>query len=143
LPVPEQAPDQPVKTEPALAAAVSVTEVPLVNECEQVAPQLMPAGALVTLPEPDFATESLKVPIAQFRTAGVGSIKLPSIALTRKVWTPFLKPEYLAGLEHAFQLPVSRLHWNVAWLSPDLKENVALLADVDFGGPAVIRVSGS
>src|SRR5207244_3279543 len=52
-PVPEQPPPvQPVKVEPAAAVAVSVTAVPLVKLAEQVAPQLMPAGALVTVPLP-------------------------------------------------------------------------------------------
>jgi hypothetical protein len=53
VPVPEQPPpDQPVKTEPLSAAAVSVTEVPCGNVVEHVAPQVMPAGALVTEPVP-------------------------------------------------------------------------------------------
>src|SRR5262245_23315514 len=42
VPVPVHAPLQPVKAEPVLAAAVSVTTVPLLNENEQVAPQLIP-----------------------------------------------------------------------------------------------------
>ncbi len=52
LPVPEQAPPQPAKAEPAAGEAVRVTAVPGVKDCEQVAPQLMPAGALLTVPEP-------------------------------------------------------------------------------------------
>ena len=49
---PEQAPLQPEKTLPAAAAAVRVTEALVVNVAEQVAPQLMPAGLLVTVPAP-------------------------------------------------------------------------------------------
>ena len=53
VPVPEQPPPlQPVKVEPAAGVAVSVTAVPLVNEAEHVAPQEMPAGALVMVPLP-------------------------------------------------------------------------------------------
>ena len=53
VPVPEQpAPLQPVKVEPAAGVAVSVTTVPSLNDAEQVAPQLIPAGELVTVPEP-------------------------------------------------------------------------------------------
>ena len=61
-PVPVQLPFQPVKVAPAAGAAVKLTVVPLVNEAEQVAPQLMPAGVLVTvpLPVPDFITVSAK-----------------------------------------------------------------------------------
>src|SRR5439155_368880 len=52
-PVPEHPPpSQPVKVEPAAAVAVSVTAVPLVKLAEQVAPQLIPAGELVTVPLP-------------------------------------------------------------------------------------------
>ncbi len=52
VPVPVQAPPQPVKTDPALARAVRSTLVPEVKVAEQVAPQLIPAGLLVTVPEP-------------------------------------------------------------------------------------------
>ena len=60
VPVPVQAePLQPVKTNPAAAAGVRVTAVPLLNELEQVAPQAMPAGFEVTDPPLTlFATES-------------------------------------------------------------------------------------
>ena len=52
VPVPEQAPLQPAKLEPAAAAALSVTAVPAGTDCEQVAPQEMPAGVPVTVPDP-------------------------------------------------------------------------------------------
>ena len=50
VPVPLHAPLQPVKVEPVVGAAVSVTEAPLVKEAEQVLPQLMPDGLLLTVP---------------------------------------------------------------------------------------------
>ena len=50
--VPRQAPFQPVKVEPPLGVAVSVTLVPLVKLVLQVDPQLIPAGLLVTVPVP-------------------------------------------------------------------------------------------
>src|SRR6266704_3302625 len=53
VPVPEQPPPlQPLKVEPAAGLAVSVTAVPLVKLAEQVAPQVIPAGELVTVPLP-------------------------------------------------------------------------------------------
>ncbi len=52
VPVPVQAPPQPPKTEPPAATAVRITLVPEVNVAEQVAPQVMPAGLLVTVPLP-------------------------------------------------------------------------------------------
>jgi hypothetical protein len=50
--VPAHVPLQPAKSELPAAEAVKVTMVPLVNEVEQVAPQSMPAGELVTVPLP-------------------------------------------------------------------------------------------
>src|SRR5437762_13524278 len=58
-PVPEHPPPlQPLKVEPAAGVAVSVTTVPLAKLAEQVAPQLIPAGALVTVPLPVPALET-------------------------------------------------------------------------------------
>ena len=53
VPVPEQpAPLQPTKVDPLFAAAVSVTTVSLAKPYEQIEPQLMPLGLLVTDPLP-------------------------------------------------------------------------------------------
>lgn len=51
-PVPEQAPLQPPKTWPEFGVAVRLIEEPDAEDIEQVAPQLMPAGELVTVPVP-------------------------------------------------------------------------------------------
>ena len=51
-PVPVQAPLQPLNTEPTLAVGVSVTTVPLSKSAAHVAPQDIPAGALLIDPEP-------------------------------------------------------------------------------------------
>jgi hypothetical protein len=51
-PLLQPVPVQPAKVEPVAGVAVSVTSVPLLNEAEQVVPQLMPAGLLVTVPFP-------------------------------------------------------------------------------------------
>src|SRR5438552_11410798 len=61
VPVPVQAPLQPVKVEPAAAVAVSVTEVSLGTANEQVVPQSMPGGELVTEPEPEPAFVTVRV----------------------------------------------------------------------------------
>ncbi len=50
--VPRQAPLQPPKVEPAPTAAVRVTDVPLAKPALHVLPQLILAGALVTVPLP-------------------------------------------------------------------------------------------
>src|SRR5262245_23485840 len=53
VPVPEQPPPlQPAKVEPVAGVTLRVTTVPLLNEAEQVAPQLIPAGSEVTVPRP-------------------------------------------------------------------------------------------
>ena len=64
-PVPVQPPPlQPAKTDPEAGTAVSVTVVPPENDREQVVPQLMPLGLLVTvpLPVPFLVTWSVKLP---------------------------------------------------------------------------------
>jgi len=63
VPVPEQPPLQPVKIDPAAGAAVSVTPVPLAKLAAQVAPQVMPAGLLVTVPAPAPALETVSVKV--------------------------------------------------------------------------------
>src|SRR5262245_22267231 len=56
VPVPEQSPDHPKKLEPVAGVAVRVTLFPWSNACEQVEPQLIPAGLEVTVPDPDLDT---------------------------------------------------------------------------------------
>ena len=51
-PVVQPVPLQPPKVEPEAGVAVRVTMVPLLKFAEQVLPQLMPAGELVTVPVP-------------------------------------------------------------------------------------------
>src|SRR3989449_3637914 len=63
-PGPEQPPPlQPLKVEPAAGAAVSVTAVPPAKLAAQVAPQVMPAGLLVTVPAPVPALETVSVKV--------------------------------------------------------------------------------
>src|SRR5207249_2771397 len=85
VPVPEQPPPlQPEKVEPAAGAAVKVTEVPLANAAAQVAPQAMPAGALVTvpLPAPLELTVSVKVCSAKVAvTVGAARIVTVQVAV--------------------------------------------------------------
>jgi len=87
--VPVQPPLHPVKVEPAAAAAVSVTEVPLANDAEQVAPQEMPAGLLVTVPLPAPAFDTVKVelvdppvPVTSRETVSPSAVKLTLVLAT-------------------------------------------------------------
>jgi hypothetical protein len=59
--VPEQSPLQPVKEELGSGVAVKVTTVPPVNGAEQVVPQLILAGLLVTVPLPNPARVTVKI----------------------------------------------------------------------------------
>jgi hypothetical protein len=61
-PVPEHAPDQPVKVEPAADEAVSVTEVPLSMVAEQVEGQAIPLPETLPPPFPVRLTESSNGP---------------------------------------------------------------------------------
>src|SRR2546422_3209271 len=80
-PVPEQPPPvQPVKGEPAAAVAVSVTAVPLGKLAEQVAPQVMPAGELVTVPLP--------VPALLTVSAKLGRLKVAVTVVAAETVTP-------------------------------------------------------
>lgn len=74
-PVPEQAaPVQPAKEEPAAAVAVRVTLVPESNCAAHVLPQLIPAGALVTVPAP--------APLTATDSANCGAGGTPKFATT-------------------------------------------------------------
>ena len=51
-PRPEQAPPHPAKVDPPAARVVKATVIPPGKFAEQVVPQLIPSGALITVPEP-------------------------------------------------------------------------------------------
>src|SRR5512132_3258576 len=91
VPVPEQAPLQPAKEEPAVGVAVRAMAVPGVTDCEQVAPQLMPAGVLVTAPEPVplLVTDRVRVvpPIAEPLT-GRERVSPPALKFTLPAKVP-------------------------------------------------------
>lgn len=58
VPVPEQAPLQPLKLYPYCAAAVRVTTVPELKDELHVVPQPMPEGDELTEPKPTLLTDS-------------------------------------------------------------------------------------
>ena len=82
-------PLQPAKVEPAADVAVRVVTVPLVNDAEQVLPQLMPEGLLVTvpLPVPFFVIDRI-----DFVSAGCGLKVAVQVLATSMVITPLLQP---------------------------------------------------
>ena len=91
VPVPVHPPPlQPLKVEPAAGAAVSVTAVPLAKLAEQVTPQVMPVGALVTVPAPvpAFETVSAKGGVKVTVKASIAVLPAPSRAVTVRVFVP-------------------------------------------------------
>jgi hypothetical protein len=85
VPVPEHGASQPVKVEPVAATAVRVTCVPLSKLAVHVAPQLIPAGALVTVP----------VPVPALVTV-IGKVSMAKVAVT--VCAPFIVTVHVGGL---------------------------------------------
>src|SRR5207245_6847239 len=70
VPVPLQPPPlQPVKVEPAAGVALRVTTVPLAKLAVHVAPQVIPAGALVTVPLPVPAGVAVRVKVCSVKVA--------------------------------------------------------------------------
>ena len=96
--VPEQAPVQPAKVEPAAGVAVRVTTVPGVTDCEQLVPQLIPAGVLVTVPPPEplFVTESVTGAMLN-----VAVTKVAVLTVTEQVLVPEHAPVQPAKVEPA------------------------------------------
>jgi hypothetical protein len=60
---PHLGPFQPVTIEPAAGIGVKVTTVPVGNPAVHVEPQLMPAGWLVTVPDPEPPFWTVRVDI--------------------------------------------------------------------------------
>lgn len=83
---PVQPPDQPMKVEAMLAAAVRVTDVLCVKLAAHAAPQLIPAGAEETLPAPvpGFETKS--------ETSFADTNVRPDRTLTAEISEAFIAP---------------------------------------------------
>src|SRR6266581_4777681 len=135
-------PLQPVKVEPAAGAAVSVTAVPLVKLAEQVAPQLIPAGALVTVPLPVPAGVTVRVKLCRVKVA-VTVVAAESVTVQGPVpeQPPPLQPvkvEPATGVAvNVTAVPLAKLAEQVA---PQLIPTGALVT-VPLPVPALLTVS--
>jgi phage tail protein X len=98
VPVPEQAPLQPAKVDPAAAVAVKVTIVPLVKLALQVLGQVMPAGLLLTLPLPVPASVTVS---ANVTALNVAVTALAAVMVTLQVPVPEQAPLQPAKVDPA------------------------------------------
>jgi hypothetical protein len=103
--VPVQAPDHPANVEPAFAAAVSVTAVPLLKLALQVDPQLIPAGLLVTVPAPVPALCTVSWTGVLAVNDALTDVALATVTLQAPV--PVQPPDQPANVELAFGAAVS------------------------------------
>ena len=101
VPVPAQAPDQPAKVEPATGLAVRVTTVPLVYASVQSVPQLIPAGELVTVPEPVPVLLAVKVKGPPPPVLKVAVTVLAAFMVPAQVPVPVQAPDQPAKVEPA------------------------------------------
>lgn len=69
VPVPVQAPDQPLKSESAAATGVRLTRLPWVKGAEQVAPHERPAGDEVTVPVPVPTFDTVSAWVVRLKVA--------------------------------------------------------------------------
>src|SRR3989475_4666882 len=141
-PGPEQPPPvQPLKVEPPAGAAVSVTAVPLAKLAAQVAPQVMPAGLLVTVPAPVPALETVSVKVCRVKVAAT-VVAAESVTVQAPVpeHPPPLQPpkiEPIAGAAVSVTaVPVGELAEQVA---PQLMPTRGLVM-VPLPGPALETV---
>jgi len=111
VPVPEHGALQPAKVDPVTGVAVRVTAVPDVTDSVHVAPQLIPAGELVTVPEPEPALAS------------------DSVAVVAPVPDPVTEREMVSPPAVTFTFPakvpalVGRKRTVTVWLAPAASEN--------------------
>src|SRR6478752_2490203 len=145
LPVPEQPPpDQPVKLEPASAAAVSVTTVPSSNEVWQVAPQSIPVGLLVTVPLPEPAFEAVSVWVTVFAVKVAVTVVSALRVTTQSPVPEQPPPDQPAKVEPASAAAVSVTtvpSSNEAWQVAPQSIPAGLLVTVPLPEPAFDAVS--
>ncbi len=140
VPVPEHPPLQPENVEPLLGTAARVTDVPVLNPNEQVTPQLIPAGVLVTVPEPVPLGVTVKVtPNAKVAVTDV-ALFMGTVQAPVPVQAPPLQPVKVEPLSatavKVTEVPVARV---VGQVEPQLIP-AGVLGTVPEPVPALVTV---
>ena len=145
VPVPSHGPaPHPVNVDPAAAVGVNVICVPLAKLLEHVAPQLIPAGLLVTVPVPVPVLLTVKVKLLVPR-AKLAVTVVAAVIVTTQVLVPVQPPplqpvnvEPAAGVAvNVIAVPLAKLAEQVGWqLMP-----AGLLVTVPVPVPASATVS--
>jgi len=99
VPVPLHAPPHPAKMALAAGVAVSVTFVPDLKAALQVEGQLIPAGALVTVPTP--VPPRVTCSVGEERTLNVATAELFEFMVTAQVPVPLQAPSHPANVAPA------------------------------------------
>jgi len=106
--VPEQAPDQPAKTEPAAGVAANCTAVPPEKLAEHAVAQLIPEGVLETLPVPLPARETVRENVCTARLkVAVTEPLLAALIVTEQAPVPEQAPPHPAKTDPAAGVAVS------------------------------------
>src|SRR4029453_16896029 len=111
---PQPAPLQPVKSEPAAALALRVTVLPPGKVAVQLPGQVMPAGALVTLPPPVPAKFTCRVPDGTTRLNVAVTMTEEAFRVTVQGPAPLQPPP----LQPAKTVPAAALALRVTVLPP-------------------------
>ena len=107
-PVPVQpAPLQPANVDPSAAVAVSATTEPLAKLAEQAVGQLIPAGALVTLPAPPPASDTLSANVLALAVKFAVTAAFAVIVKVQVLVPSQRAPPHPANVEFVFGAAVS------------------------------------
>ncbi len=106
-PVPLHAPDHPANVDPDAAVAVSVTAVPLGKFAVHVVPQLIPDGALVTVPDPVPASVTVSCSVATVAVLKVAVTDAAFVRVTVQAPVPLHPPDHPANVDPDAAVAVS------------------------------------